>query len=79
MKDAITTISSLNASQRLLVSEVLKLVNVILTARAANAVSERSCSTLHRFKTYLQSAMTLKLLNSCLILVTYKEKEDKLK
>ena len=58
IKDAITIISSLNASQKLLVSEVLKLVKLILTVPATNAASERSCSTLRRFKTYLRSSMT---------------------
>ena len=53
IKDAITIISSLNASQKLLVSEVLKLVKLILTVPATNAVSERSCSMLRRFRTYL--------------------------
>ena len=48
IKDAITIISSLNASQKLLVSEVLKLVKLIFTVTATNAVSQRSCSTLHR-------------------------------
>ena len=54
LKDAITIISSLNASQKLLLSEVLKLVKLILTAPVSNAVSERSCSMLHGFKFYLQ-------------------------
>ena len=43
-KVAITIISLLNASKKLLVSEALKLVKLILTAPATNAVSERSCS-----------------------------------
>ena len=47
IKDAITTISSLNAPQKLLVSEVLKLFKLILTVPDNNAVSERSYSTLH--------------------------------
>ena len=79
IKDAITIISSLNASQKLLVSEVLKLVKLILTVPATNAVIERSYSTLHRFKTYLRSSLTQELLSYCLILATYKEKVDKLK
>ena len=49
-KDAITVISSLNASQKLLVSEVLRLVKLILTVPVTIAVSERSCSTKHRLK-----------------------------
>ena len=38
IKDAITIISSLNASQKMLVSEVLKLVKLILTVPTTNAV-----------------------------------------
>ena len=63
----------------LLVSEVLKLVKLILIVPATNAVSERSCSTLRRVKTYLQSSITQELLSSCLIIATCKEKVDKLK
>ena len=78
IKDAIKIISSLNASQKMLVSEVLKLVKLILLVPVTNAVSERSCSTLRRVKTYLRSSMTQERLNSCLVLVTYKEQVDKL-
>ena len=65
VKDATTIISSLNPSEKLLVSEVFKLVKLILTAPATNAVSERSCSTLRRFKTHLRSSITRERLNSC--------------
>ena len=80
IKDAIKVISSLNASQKLLVlvSEVLKLVKLILLVPTTNAVSERSCSTLRRVKTYLRSSMTQERVNSCLVLTTYKEQVDKL-
>ena len=77
IKDAIKIISSLNASQKMLVSEVLKLVKLILLVPVTNAVSERSCSTLRRVKTYLRSSITQKRLNSCLVLATYKEQVDK--
>ena len=79
IKDAITIISSLNVSQKLLVSEVLKLVKLILTVPATNDVSERLCSTLHRFKFYMRSSVTQELLSSCLIIATCKDKVDKLK
>ena len=62
----------------MVVSEVLKLVKLILLVPATNAVSERSCSTLCRVKTYLRSSMTQERLNSCLVLATYKEQVDKL-
>ena len=64
IKDAITIISSLNASQKLLVSEMLRLVNLILTVPVTFAVNERSCSTLHRFKFYLRSSITQEILSS---------------
>ena len=78
IKDAIKVTSSLNPSQKMLVSEVLKLVKLILLVPAANAVSEKSCSSLRRDKTYLQSSMTQERLNSCLVLAIYKEQVDKL-
>ena len=80
IRDAITIISSLNASQKLLESaEVLTLVKLILTVPTTNAVSERSCSTLHGFKFYQRSSITQELLSPCLIIATFKEKIDKLK
>ena len=79
IQDVITIISSLNASQKLLASAVLRLVMWILTVPATIAVSERSCSTLHRFKFYLQSSITQEFLSSDLIIATCKEKVDKLK
>ena len=52
IKEAIKFFSSLNASQKLLVSEVLKLVKPILLAPTTNVVSERSRSTLCRVCIY---------------------------
>ena len=46
IKDATKIIQSLNASQKLLVAEVLKMVQLILLVLATNAVKERSYSTL---------------------------------
>ena len=46
IKDATKIIQSLNASQKLLAAEVLKMVQLILLVLATNAVSERSYSTL---------------------------------
>ena len=78
IEDTIKIISSLNASQQMLVSEVLKLVKLILLVPASNAVSERSSSTLRRAKSYLRSSMTQERLKFCLILATYKKLVDKL-
>ena len=76
---AIKIISPLNASQKLLVSEVLKLVKLILLVPTTNVASERSRSTLCRVKTYLWSSMTQEHVSSCLIVTTYKKQVDKLK
>ena len=79
IKEAIKIISSLNASRKLLVTELLKLVKLILLVPTTNAVSERSRKTLCRVKTYLRSSMTKELIGSCLIVTTYKKQADKLK
>ena len=79
IKEAIKIISSLNASRKLLVTELLKLVKLILLVPTTNAVSERSRKTLCRVKTYLRSSMTQELVSSCLIVTTYKKQVDKLK
>ena len=79
IKEAIKIISSLNASRKLLVTELLKLVKLILLVPTTNAVSERSRKTLCRVKTYLRSSMTQELVSSCLVVTTYKKQVDKLK
>ena len=70
--ESIKVISLLNASRKLLVSEVLRLVKLILLVPTTNAASKRSRSTLCRVKTYLRISMTQEHLTSCLIVTTYK-------
>ena len=77
IKEVIKIISSLNASRKLLVSEVLRLVELILLVPTTNAVSERLRSTLCRVKTYLRSSMTQEPETSCLIVTTYKRIKSK--
>ena len=74
--EAIKIILPLNASRKLLVYEVLKLVKLILLVPTTNVASERS---LCRGKTYLWSSITQELVSSCLIVTTYKKQVDKLK
>ena len=78
-KEAIKIISPLNASRKLLVSEVVKLVKLILLVPTIYVTSESSGSTSCRVKTYLWSSMTQGHVSSCLIVTTYKEQVDKLK
>ena len=79
IKEAIKITSSLNASRKLIVSEVLKLVKLILLVPTTNAASEGSRSTLCRAKSFLRSSMTQEPVSSCLIVTTYKKQVDKLK
>ena len=79
IKETIKIISSLNASRKLLASEVLELVELILLVPTTNAASERSCSTLCGVKTYLRSSITQEPVTSCLIVTTYKKQVDKRK
>ena len=48
----------LDTIKRMLVADVIKLVKLILVIPAANAVSERSFSSLKGIKTYLRSEIT---------------------
>ena len=79
IKETIKIISSLNASRKLLASEVLELVELILLVLTTNVASERSCSTLCGVKTYLRSSITQEPVTSCLIVTTYKKQVDKRK
>ena len=65
----------MSAGMRAHFSEVVILIKLLLIAPATNAVSERSCSTLRRIKTYLRTTMTQNRMNN--ILNTYKEEVDK--
>ena len=76
IKETIKIISSLNASRKLLVSEVLQLVELILLVPITNAASERSRSVLCGVKTYLRSSITQEPVTSCLIVTTYKKQVD---
>ena len=46
---------------------------ILLLAPATNAISECSCSTLRRIKTYICSTMTQSRLSHCMMLNTRKE------
>ena len=70
-------LTGLSQSQPLL-SEVVKLMKIILVMPATNATSERSFSALKRVKTYLRSTMKQSRLNHLMILHVHKEMSDSL-
>ena len=76
--DLISFLKSLEHSQRILLSEVVKIAKLLLVMPATNAISERSFSALKRVKTYLRSTTTDSRLNNLLVLHTHKDTADKL-
>ena len=61
-------ISSMSSAERNLISEVDKLLKLVLVMPSTNAISERSFSALRRVKNYLRSTMTQERLNHLLLL-----------
>ena len=59
-------------------SEVSKLVRLLLVMPATNAQSERSFSAVRRLKTYLRSSMTQQRLNHLMLLHIHKEHTNNL-
>ena len=63
---------------KVLLSEIVTIVRLILVMPATNATSERSFSALRRVKTYLRSTMCQARLNNLMLLHVHKEATDKL-
>ena len=59
-------------------SEVFKLLHIVLTIPVTTATAEKSFSTLHRLKTFLQSTMSQPRLNYIMMLHIHKSKTDTL-
>jgi len=68
----------LSGSQRSLLSQVSRVVQLIMVMPATNASSERSFSALRRVKTYLRSTMGQQRLNNLMVLHVHKELTDAL-
>ena len=78
LQSIISYFRNLSNPQKILMSQVSKLVSLILVMPATNAVSERSFSALRLLKSYLRSTMTQKRLNNLMMLFVYKGLTDKL-
>ena len=59
-------------------SEVCKLLKILIVLPCTSAVSERSTLALHRVKTYLRTTMGQSRLNHLMILPIHKERTDEL-
>ena len=69
---------SLASGQMLLLSQIKRLIQLILVMPATNASSERSFSALRRVKSYLRTAMGQQRLNYLMLLHVHKERTDNL-
>ena len=65
-------------AQKELMSEVCKVVSLVLVMPATNALSERSFSSLRRVKSYLRSTMTQARLNHAMVLHVHRDLTDNL-
>ena len=69
---------SLSPGQVSLLSQVRRLLQLILVMPATNATSERSFSALRRLKNYLRTTMAQERLNHLMVMHVHKERTDKL-
>ena len=76
--DMISYFKGLGEVMKSLLSEVVKVMKLILTVPASNASSERCFSKLKLIKTYLRASMTQERLNHFMILGIYPELLDSL-
>ena len=74
--EVIEYMKSLSPAMQSGISEVVKLLTLILVMPATNAVSERSASALRRIKTYLRTTMHQDRLNHLMVLHVHKDKTD---
>ena len=76
--EILKSLRSLSKTVRVMITEVIKLVKLILLAPSTNAEGERTFSGLRRVKTYLRPTMKQKRLNNLMIIHVHKERVDSL-
>ncbi len=78
LRDIVAYLKGFSAAERVIFSEVVTLVRILLVNPATNAISERSFSAMRRLKTYLRSTMGQRRLNATMLLHVHKDKTDSL-
>jgi hypothetical protein len=71
-------VQELSSSSKAFISEVVKLLKLLIVMPATNAVSERSFSAMRRLYTYCRTNMSQNRLNHTMVLHVHKEKTDAL-
>ena len=74
LQDIMAYLIIFSFAERVIFSEVVILLKIILITPATNGISERSFSAMSRFKTYLCSTMDQKRLNAVMLLHIHREK-----
>jgi len=77
-RDVLKQVKAFSKGHKLVVSEVVKLLKLIMVMPATNAVSERSFSAMRRLYTYTRTNMSQNRLNNMMVLHIHKEKTDAL-
>ena len=78
LKDIIATLLNLTIDEKLLFSELCKLIKMIIVLPATIATSERSFSAMRRVKSYLRSTMNQDRLNFLMVLHIHAHLTDKI-
>ena len=78
LSDIINLFKTLTKPQISLISQVARLLKLILVMPATNEVSERSFSAMRRLKTYLRTNMSMARLNNLMVLHVHKPRTDSL-
>jgi hypothetical protein len=78
LSDVLLYMRGMTNRERLLLSEVVKVLMLVLVMPVTNSPSERLFSTLQRIKTYLRSTMRQDRLNDLMILHVHKDKTDEM-
>lgn len=76
LNDIVSVVRSMKSATKMLFSEVVTVLTLILVMPATNATSERSFSALRRVKTYLRANMTQERLNHLMLLHVHREATD---
>ena len=74
--DLVAFLQKLDDAKNVLLSEVIKVVKLMLVMPATNAVSERSFSVLKRVKTYLRATTTDTRMNNLMVSHIHKSYTD---
>ena len=71
-------VQAMSSREKLLISQVITLLHLILVIPSTNATSERSFSAMRRVKMYLRSTMSQDRLNHIVLLHCHKDTTDSL-